>query len=142
MDQYRGSSVGVVAQYENGYIVCPDYNNAYAVGNDGALIKKFGNPPLPEGMADPDPASASDKKKGESEKENHFANFIHAVRSRKASDLNGPILDGHISSALCHTGNIAYRLGKKMRARSHSREDQRQQGSAWTLSSGSRSIWR
>jgi hypothetical protein len=34
------------------------------------------------------------------------------VRSRKAAELNGKILDGHISSALCHTANISYRLGK------------------------------
>jgi hypothetical protein len=42
----------------------------------------------------------------------HFANFIDAVRSRKHTDLNGDILEGHLSSALCHTGNISYRLGK------------------------------
>src|SRR5205085_232600 len=31
--------------------------------------------------------------------------------SRKADELHGPILDGHLSSALCHLGNISYRLG-------------------------------
>ncbi len=40
-----------------------------------------------------------------------MANFIRAVRSRKSSDLNADILEGHLSSALCHTGNISYRLG-------------------------------
>ena len=35
MDKYRGASVGVVVQYENGYILCPDYNNAIAFDNDG-----------------------------------------------------------------------------------------------------------
>jgi hypothetical protein len=35
-----------------------------------------------------------------------------AVRSRKHTDLNGDVLEGHISSALCHLGNISYRLGK------------------------------
>ncbi|HQC42516.1 MAG TPA: gfo/Idh/MocA family oxidoreductase, partial [Verrucomicrobiota bacterium] len=30
----------------------------------------------------------------------------------KVSDLNADILEGHLSSALCHTGNISYRLGK------------------------------
>jgi hypothetical protein len=34
------------------------------------------------------------------------------VRSRKVSDLHSDISEGHISSALCHTGNISYRLGK------------------------------
>ena len=41
----------------------------------------------------------------------HNANFIKAVRSRKVEDLNADILDGHLSSALCHLGNIPYRLG-------------------------------
>lgn len=41
----------------------------------------------------------------------HFANFIAAVRSRKTSDLNADILDGHYSSALCHLANLSYRLG-------------------------------
>ena len=34
------------------------------------------------------------------------------MRSRKPSDLHADILEGHLSSALCHTGNISYRLGK------------------------------
>ena len=41
----------------------------------------------------------------------HQANFIAAVRSRKHTDLNADILEGHYSSALCHLGNISYRLG-------------------------------
>ena len=28
-------------------------------------------------------------------------------------DLNADILEGHLSSALCHTANISYRLGQK-----------------------------
>ena len=43
---------------------------------------------------------------------NHFENFIQAVRSRNESQLNAPILQGHLSTALCHTGNISYRLGR------------------------------
>ncbi len=42
----------------------------------------------------------------------HHANFIEAMRSRKVSDLNADILDGHISTSLCHLGNISYRLGR------------------------------
>jgi predicted dehydrogenase len=42
----------------------------------------------------------------------HHANFIKAVRSRKAADLNADILEGHRSTALCHMGNISYRLGQ------------------------------
>ena len=45
--------------------------------------------------------------------ENHFQNFIKAVRSRKHEDLKAPILEGHQSTALCHIANISYRLGSK-----------------------------
>ena len=43
--------------------------------------------------------------------EDHFANFIKAVRSRKREDQNAEILEGHTSTALIHLANIAYRLG-------------------------------
>jgi len=39
-------------------------------------------------------------------------NFYDAVRSRKKSDLLAPIEYGHTGAALCHLGNIAYRLGR------------------------------
>ncbi len=42
----------------------------------------------------------------------HFGNFIAAVRSRKRSDLNAEILEGHRSAALCHLANVSYRVGK------------------------------
>jgi predicted dehydrogenase len=42
----------------------------------------------------------------------HFGNFLDVVRSRKIQDLHGEILEGHLSSALCHLGNISYRLGE------------------------------
>jgi len=42
-----------------------------------------------------------------------FGNFVDCVRSRKADKLNAPILEGYLSSALCHLGNISYRLGKE-----------------------------
>ncbi len=45
--------------------------------------------------------------------ENHFANFIGAVRSRKREDLNAEITQGHLSTALCHIGNISWRLGRE-----------------------------
>jgi len=43
---------------------------------------------------------------------NHFANFIEAVRQRKAEILNADIAEGHQSTALCHIGNISHRLGR------------------------------
>lgn len=48
----------------------------------------------------------------EDKNENHFANFLKAVRSRKREDQNAEILEGHQSAALCHVGNISWRLGK------------------------------
>jgi hypothetical protein len=42
----------------------------------------------------------------------HFGNFISAVESRSQSDLHCPILEGHLSSAMCHLANISYRTGK------------------------------
>jgi predicted dehydrogenase len=43
---------------------------------------------------------------------NHFTNFLAAVRSRKREELKAEILEGHQSTALCHIGNIAWRLGR------------------------------
>ncbi len=41
----------------------------------------------------------------------HFDNFLQAVRSRKPDELRADILEGHVSSALCHVANISHRLG-------------------------------
>ena len=58
----------------------------------------------------------------------HIANFIQAVRSRNSQDLKAPVLGGHLSSALCHLGNISYRLGAEaplaeLKAQTASRTD-------------------
>ena len=44
----------------------------------------------------------------------NWANFIAALRSRKASDLNAPIEEGAISTMLVHLANISYRLGRSL----------------------------
>ncbi|MGV3608583.1 MAG: Gfo/Idh/MocA family protein [Planctomycetaceae bacterium] len=89
---YRGANVGVIFEGTDGYVVCPTYDSATAFDKDGNKIKTF------SGGAD------------------HFANFVKAVRSRKVEDLNADILEGHLSSALCHLGNISYRLGTSLGA--------------------------
>lgn len=89
MGNYRGSKVGVVIDCENGYMVMPSYDRAIVYDNDGKEIRKF------QGGA------------------SHYENFIAAVRTRKHTDLNADILEGHLSSALCHTGNISYQIGSK-----------------------------
>jgi hypothetical protein len=48
----------------------------------------------------------------EGKRDNHFTNFLRAVRSRKVADLNADILEGHQSTALCHAANISWRLGQ------------------------------
>jgi predicted dehydrogenase len=88
MDKYLGADVGNVIHCENGYLVIPSYSAALAYDNDGKELRRF------EGGG------------------NHYENFIDAVRSRKASDLAADILEGHLSSALCHTGNISHLLGQ------------------------------
>ncbi len=45
---------------------------------------------------------------------NHFTNFVECVRSRKSQDLNAEILEGHLSTSLCHLGNIASRLKRTL----------------------------
>jgi len=88
MDKYRGADIGIVVDCEGGSVVIPSYSTATIMDKEGKEIKKF------EGHT------------------SHFANFVDAVRSRKHTDLKADILEGHLSSALCHTANISYRLGK------------------------------
>jgi len=88
MDKYRGVSIGNVVDCEGGYMVTNTYFAAEAYDKAGKLVKEF---------------------KG---KDGHMANFIAVVRSRKTADLRGPIDEGHVSSALCHLGNISHQLGR------------------------------
>ncbi len=45
----------------------------------------------------------------------HVRNFLDAVRSRKRESLNQEIYSGHVSTVMCHAGNISWRTGKKLR---------------------------
>jgi predicted dehydrogenase len=42
----------------------------------------------------------------------HFLNFVTAVRAHDKKLLNAPVETAHLSSALAHLGNIAYRTGR------------------------------
>ena len=86
---YKGAKVGVIYECEEGYVVMASYSGGAAFDKDGKKIKSF------QGGG------------------NHFENFLKAVRSRKKEDLNADILDGHLSSALCHLGNISLSLGSQ-----------------------------
>lgn len=80
--------VGNIIYGENGFVaIGADYGVAVAFDKDGKLMKNF---------------------KGSG---SHFSNFISAVKAHKQEELHCPVLDGHYSAALCHLGNISYRLG-------------------------------
>jgi hypothetical protein len=90
MDQYRGQrGVSAVFECEGGFMVFPNYTTAIACDNDAKELKKW------EGA------------------DNHYANFIKAVHSRKVSDLNADILEGHLSAAMSHQATVSYQLGVK-----------------------------
>lgn len=44
----------------------------------------------------------------------HFQNFVDCVISRKRENLVAEIESGHMSTAMMHLGNIAYRTGRKL----------------------------
>ncbi len=89
---FQGQGVGNVYHLEAGTIAGTTF---YPKGSDKAA-------PLPKVETTRGPGG-----------DEHFANFIAAVRSRKQEDLNADILEGHYSSALCHLANISYRLGQE-----------------------------
>ena len=92
MDAYKNLvRIGIHIQCENGYYLAGE-NGGWVYDNEDKKIKQF-------------------TQKGQKD---HQANFINAVRSRKQEDVMAPILDGHYSSALCHLGNISYRVGKQI----------------------------
>jgi predicted dehydrogenase len=95
MPAFRGERVGVIVDCEGGSV---SLYPGIAWDNEGKQVKSF------SGDGD------------------HFVNFIEAVRSGRRETLKADVLEGHISTAICHTGNISYRLGakaskKEMRAR-------------------------
>jgi predicted dehydrogenase len=92
MDRYRGAGVGVVVQCEKGYVLIPSYHDATAFDNDGNVVKEW------------------------DEGGGHHDNWLEAIAAGDRGMLNADIVEGHLSSALCHTPNVSYRLGKKARA--------------------------
>ncbi|MEX0676588.1 MAG: Gfo/Idh/MocA family oxidoreductase [Pirellulales bacterium] len=89
-EQYMGAGVGIIVEGTDGYLVMSDYDKGAAFDTDGQKVQEF------KGGGD------------------HFGNFLAAVRSRKHEDLAADIEQGHLSSALCHLGNISYRLGEQL----------------------------
>ncbi|HPM81374.1 MAG TPA: Gfo/Idh/MocA family oxidoreductase [Candidatus Anammoximicrobium sp.] len=89
MPSYRGRGVDTCVQCEGGYVMM---HAGLVYDNQGQEIKRF------------------------SGGEDHFGNFIRALRSGKREDLNAEVLEGHLSTNICHAGNISYRLGQRASA--------------------------
>jgi predicted dehydrogenase len=85
MPTFRGERTAVVVNCEGGYV---SLFRGIAWDRHGKVVRQF------IGGGD------------------HFVNFIEAVRSGRRADLHADVEEGHISTAVCHTGNISYRLGK------------------------------
>jgi hypothetical protein len=92
MDKFRSINIGLIVQCEGGSYVGTRSGAVY--DDKGREIKTF-----------------NDRRKADERGSAHQANFVAAMRSRKAGDLNADILDGHLSAALCHMANVSYRLG-------------------------------
>ena len=88
MDSYEGARIGVLVHCEQGTLRVPNYTSAIAVDPDGNELQRW------EGAS------------------SHYAHFIDLVRSRRSEDSRADIREGHVSSALCHLGNISYRVGR------------------------------
>jgi predicted dehydrogenase len=83
--------VGNIFYGTEGVVVCPNYDSGVAFNLKGEVVERF-------------------NKGGD-----HYGNFLSAVRNHNATELNADILEGHLSSALCHLGNMSYRLGTPQR---------------------------
>ena len=83
----------------------PRSANVLVEGTNGFLVATF------SGITafDPD-GEVIEQLTGEGD--DHFADFIEAVHSRKVEDLNAPIIEGHQSTAIVHVANVSQQLGQ------------------------------
>jgi hypothetical protein len=100
----------VVQEVRNLKTAAPKRGSTLIVGTEGYLGGGSGG----TSVYDPD-GKLVQKLSGPGE--DHFANFIKAVRSRKREDLNADISEGHISTAVVHVANISQRLGRPASAK-------------------------
>jgi predicted dehydrogenase len=86
-----GNTIGNQFYGSKGYLVIDNYNKYYSfMGKEQT----------------PGP--------GANARDEHWANFIAAVRSRKRGDLNAEIEEGALSCNLMHLANISYRVGRTL----------------------------
>jgi hypothetical protein len=92
MDTFRSLPMGIIVQCEGGaYISSRRTSAVYDSGGKQVTTFVDRRPPEEQGPA-------------------HQVNFVRAMRSRRAEDLNAEVLDGHLSAALGHMANVSYRL--------------------------------
>jgi predicted dehydrogenase len=80
-------------------------------GDKGTLIIDDKNWRIEDGKASRGSVSGGAKRGGEGQAR-HVQNFLDCIKSRATP--NADIEIGHMSTRLCHLGNIAFRLGKKL----------------------------
>jgi predicted dehydrogenase len=86
-----GNTIGNQFYGSKGYLVIDNYNKYYSfMGKEQT----------------PGPTATA--------RDEHWANFISAVKSRKREDLNAEIEEGALSCNLMHLANISYRVGRTL----------------------------
>jgi predicted dehydrogenase len=95
MGKFKNRNKGVVIECEGGYFA-GDASGGAIFDNQDKKIKDM-----------PDDGSYKTLET------THLANFVAAVRSRKAGDLAAEALQGHCSTACCHMANVSHRIGKQ-----------------------------
>jgi len=86
-----GNTIGNIFYGSKGYLVIDGYNKYYS------FMDRDGKPGPTRNTRD-----------------NHFENFIAAVRSRKREDLTAEIEQGAWSCVLMHLANVSYRVGRTL----------------------------
>lgn len=97
--KYMGLSYGIVVEGEDATYV--GFDTGKVIDKNGKTIREI------KGSLG-----------GDSGRQLHRENFIQAVRSRNASELNCDVRTGHLSTALCHLGNISHKTGETVELRS------------------------
>lgn len=100
--------VGVIFVGTDGYMILPDYSSYYT------FLGEKGEPGPSSSQAVPRQEGPSKAGAGDIANLPHFRNFVQAVRSRNPRDLTAGPEDLHLSSALPHFANIAWRTGRTL----------------------------
>lgn len=84
------------------------------IGNNGTLVLNRGGWEVLEEKKNEHKVSESFHKSSDVGLDNHWVNFVGAVKSRNQADLRCPIQAGSDIACFSQMGNIAYRSGQKL----------------------------